>query len=404
MFKHCSPKLPLIKLWALIGGGNNMKNVRIIAAVMAVSMAGSVFTGCLNRNTTPWQDEARTLVADKMDDTNVGKFVIDGVKYDFPMPVKDLTDAGWNFSSESVGTTQMQPYTWHANYITLKNAQNKSIEIAVYNSTDAVSTIAEATVGEVRVSSLRGNAMLSGGIEFYATEFEDYGKLGEHGASGFELDLSEGIGTSDNVYTKTFKGSNGKNCTATFYFGDDSNGKIVLKEIKYECAFKIPYVDAATGIILAVTKNDPSKVEELDSTTDGKEFVGEARKSLADNFVTALGFELEELTDEQYAKVYEILDAIYAKTTFTVQDKGFNTLVVFNAPTNLAEVMSSAISNASDEYDGEDFSDPDFLDLVLGYFSVDDLEFMPANDVLITNDSFFDGVYTVLLSMLGFGE
>jgi hypothetical protein len=29
---------------------------------------------------------------------------------------------------------------------------------------------------------------------------------------------------------------------------------------------------------------------------------------------------------------------------------------------------------------------------------------MPANDVLITNDSFFDGVYTVLLSMLGFGE
>ena len=66
--------------------------------------------------------------------------------------------------------------------------------------------------------------------------------------------------------------------------------------------------------------------------------------------------------------------------------------------------MSSAISNASDEYDGEDYSDPDFLDLVLGYFNADDLEFMPANDVLITNDSFFDGVYTVLLSMLGFGE
>ena len=75
-----------------------MKKVRIIAAFMAVVMAVAVLAGC-NRNKTPWQEEAKTLVAEKMDDSNVGQFVLDGVKYSFPMQVKELTDNGWKFSS-----------------------------------------------------------------------------------------------------------------------------------------------------------------------------------------------------------------------------------------------------------------------------------------------------------------
>ena len=383
-----------------------MKKVRFIAAALAVVMAVSVFTGCLNRNTTPWQDEARALVAEKMDDTNVGQFVIDGVKYDFPMAVKDLTDNGWNFSSETVGTTKVTARTWHPNYITLKNAKNNSIEIAVYNNTDEQSTIAEGTVGEVRVSNLRGNAMLSGGIEFYATTFEDNGKLGEHAVDGFELVLSEGIGTNDNVYTKDFKGSNGKNCTATFYFGPDSStGNIVLKEIKYECAFKIPYVDAAMGMILAIATKDPSKVEDLDSTMNGSEFIEETRKYLAEDFVYSIGFEYDTLTDEQYARANEIMDAIYAKTNFTVQDKGYNTLVAFNAPVNMEDVLSAAVGAAADEYEGdldEAASDPDYLTLVLNNFNPDDLEYMPGRSYLITSGDFTNGVYTTLYGMLGF--
>ena len=380
-----------------------MGKIRLFAAVLAVIMTVGLFAGC-NRNTTPWQDEARTLVAEKMDDTNVGKFVIDGVKYDFPMPVKDLTDNGWKFSTDTMGTTKIPANTWHTSYITLKNSKNNSIEIAVYNTSDSESTVAEATVGEVRVSSLRGNAMLSGGIEFYATTFEENGKLGEHGADGFELELSEGVGTNDNVYTKDFKGSNGKNCTATFYFGD-SNGKIVLKEIKYDCAFKIAYVDAAMGMILAVANNDPSKVEDLDSTMNGREFIDETRKYLAEDFVYSIGFEYETLTDEQYARTNEIIDAIYAKTTFTVEDKGFNTLIVFNAPTNLEEVLSAAIGAAADEYEGnldEAASDPDYLTLVLNEFNPDDLEFMPGSSVLVTSGDFSNGVYKAMYGMLGF--
>ena len=45
-----------------------MGKIRLFAAVLAVIMTVGLFAGC-NRNTTPWQDEARTLVAEKMDDT-----------------------------------------------------------------------------------------------------------------------------------------------------------------------------------------------------------------------------------------------------------------------------------------------------------------------------------------------
>ena len=342
-----------------------MKKTGIIASVMAAVMTVSLFAGCnVNRNITPWQDEARTLVADKMDDTNVGKFVIDGVKYDFPMAVKDLTDNGWNFETDTMGTTHVSGYAWHPSYINLRNANNKTIEIAVYNESEEASTVAESTVGEVRVSNLRGNAMLSGGIDFYGTTFEANGVLGDHAADGFELVLDTVAGVG-NVYTKEFKGSNGKNCTATFYFGD-YNGSVVLKEVKYECAFKIPYADAALGMILAVANNDPSKVEDLDSSMNGQEFIDEARKHLADDFVYSLGFDFDTLTDEQYQKVYKIMESIYSRINFTVQDKGYNTLIVFSAPANIADVLNSAIGAASDEYEGdlEDApSDPEYLSL-----------------------------------------
>lgn len=379
-----------------------MKKTRMIAAVMAVVMAVVLFAGC-QRNKTPWQDEAKTLVADKMDDSNVGKFVIDGVTFDFPMPVKDLTDNGWKFETDTMATTKIQPYTWHTSYINLKSAQNKGIEIAVYNNTDSVSTVGEAMVGEVRISNLRGNAMISGGIDFYGTTFEANGKLGDHAADGFELVLDDRAGNG-NVFTKEFQGSNGKNCTATFYFSD-FNGNVVLSEVKYECSFEISYSDAAAGMILAVLNNNPSALSDLDSTIEAEDFVTEARRLLAEDLVRSLGFELDSLTDEQYAKAYKIMDAIYAQTKFSVQAKGFNTLIVFNAPTNMEDVVIAAFDSAADEYEGdldEAMSDPDYLSLVLDSFDTDAFEFMPGRDYLVTNDQFVEGVYASLYCMLGF--
>lgn len=381
-----------------------MKKVRIFAAVMAVVMTVGLFAGC-KRNTTPWQEEAKALVAEKLDDSNVGQFVIDGVKYEFPMQVKDFTDNGWKLDPESLGTTIVQPYAWYASYINLRNADNKSIEIAVYNNTDSQSTIAESTVGEVRISNLQGKTMISGGIDFYGTTFEANGNLGEHAASGFELTLDTVAGNG-NVFTKEFQGSNGKNCTATFYFGDYKEN-IVLKEVKYECSFEIPYTDAAAGMILAVTNNDPASLSALDSTIEAEDFVKEVRSFLAEDLVFALGFDCENLTEEQYALAYKILDEIYAQTKFGVEDKGFNTLITFNAPTNLDDVISAAFDAASEAYEGdsdEAMSDPEYLSLVLENFDTSALEFMPGRDYLVTNNNFIEGVYAALYYMIGFEE
>lgn len=384
--------------------GYEMKKTRILTAVMAIVMVVAVFTGCKKEPAAPWQEQAKTLVAAQMDDTNVGKFVIDGVSFDFPMPVSDLLNHGWTFEYDTTGSTVVQPYTWHTSYINLKSADNKSIEIAVYNNTNSAVEISAATVGEVRVSNLTGKSMISGRIDFYGTTFDANGKLGDHAAAGFEL-VPDDLGR-DNVFTKEFVGSNGKNCTATFFFSE-YNGNIVLGEVKYECSFKISYVDAASGMIIAVTKNDPSAVTDLDGTINGDGFVKEMRQLVAESFVYALGFDFETLTDEQYEQVYAIMDAVYAHTQFSVQDKGYNTLIAFNAPTNIEEVMESAFEAASEEYEGdldECMSDPEYLSLVLANFNTDAFEFMPGRDVLVTNDDFANGIITALFYMLGFAE
>jgi len=381
-----------------------MKKVRLIAAVMAAVLAVGVFAGC-NANKTPWQDEAKTLVAEKIDDTNVGQFVIDGYKFDFPMTVKDLTDNGWKFESQSVGSERVGSYCWYSKYITLKSANNKSIEIAVYNNTDADSTVAESSIGEISISNLRGNAMISGGIDFYGTTFEANGKLGDHAADGFELDVDTEA-HRDNVFTKEFIGSNGKNCTATFYFTTFKDN-IVLSEVKYECSFEISYVEATQAVILAVTTNDPAPIDALDRELGGQELVDDMRANIASDFVYVAGFDIETLTEEQYQKVYKILDTIYAKAQFSVMDQGYNTLVTFSAPKNLVEVAKVAFEAADEAYEGdldESMTDPEYLDLFLDAFDAEALEFMPGNSYLITSGGFADGVYEVLFYMLGFEQ
>ena len=381
-----------------------MKKVRLIAAVMAAVLAVGVFAGC-NANKTPWQDEAKTLVAEKMDDTNVGQFVIDGYKFDFPMSVKDLTDNGWKFESESVGSNRVGSYSWYSKYITLKSANNKSIEIGVYNNTDADSTIAESSVGEVRISNLRGNAMISGGIDFYGTTFEANGVLGDHAADGFEL-AADTEANRDNVFTKEFVGSNGKNCTATFFFTEYKDN-IVLSEVKYECSFEISYVEATQAVLLAVTGNDPAPIDDLDMELGGREFVDDIRANIASEFVYIAGFDIETLTDEQYQKVYKIMDTIYSKTQFSVVDQGYNTLVTFSAPKNLVDVAKVAFEAADEAYEGdsdESMADPEYLDLFLDAFDAEALELMPGSSYLITSGGFADGVYEVLLYMLGFEQ
>ena len=160
-------------------------------------------------------------------------------------------------------------------------------------------------------------------------------------------------------------------------------------------------------MILAVTNNDPAALSALDSTIEADEFVKEVRSYLAEDLVFALGFDCENLTDEQYEKAYKILDGIYAQTQFSVQDKGYNTLITFNAPTNLDDVINAAFEAASEEYEGdsdEAMSDPEYLSLVLDNFDTSALEFMPGRDYLVTNSSFIEGVYAALYYMIGFEE
>ena len=180
-----------------------------------------------------------------------------------------------------------------------------------------------------------------------------------------------------------------------------------MSEVKYECSFEISYVEATQAVLLAVTGNDPAPIDDLDMELGGREFVDDIRANIASEFVYIAGFDIETLTDEQYQKVYKIMDTIYSKTQFSVVDQGYNTLVTFSAPKNLVDVAKVAFEAADEAYEGdpdESMTDPEYLDLFLDAFDAEALELMPGSSYLITSGGFADGVYEVLLYMLGFEQ
>ena len=84
--------------------------------------------------------------------------------YTFPTPLADFLDDGWKLSEEDEGLFldgADRPYaSYEREWISLTNAQEQTIDVLVFNSTEDTITVAESTVGGVYV--IYGNYDFSG--------------------------------------------------------------------------------------------------------------------------------------------------------------------------------------------------------------------------------------------------
>ena len=84
--------------------------------------------------------------------------------YTFPTPLVDFLDDGWKLSEEDEGLFldgADRPYaSYEREWISLTNAQEQTIDVLVFNSTEDTITVAESTVGGVYV--IYGNYDFSG--------------------------------------------------------------------------------------------------------------------------------------------------------------------------------------------------------------------------------------------------
>ena len=384
-----------------------MKGIKRFAAVMAVSVACGIFAGGNKKETdSNWQEEAKTSVADKMDETNIGNFYLEGKMYDFPCTVKELLDNGWKFEDESKASEQIGAYGWYPNIITLENDKNKEITIGVYNESGETMSLSDCKTGELTLNKYLNAAMFSGEMEFRETVLSAKDDIYNYTAEGFEFDQVDDITATNYAFTKNFTSKDGFSCTSKINLEGADNG-LVISQVQYRCDFTVSYVEAIIALSNATMNNDASLAKDVDPRLNADETVDTIRNLVAGDFIYSSGFSIPEPTEAELNKVYSIMDYIYGKTSCDYSAKPTETIATYTAPNNLPDVINNAVADAAANYEGDTetaFSDPAFFDLFLDAFisRESELTIVGGPSLIISNDDYVNGVYDLLYGMLGF--
>jgi len=131
-----------------------MKKLRkMLCFVMILAMG---FVGCsgldFEVDDEKFIEESAAKISDEI---TSGQFVIDGVIYQFPMPLKDWLDNGWHVSStyDNAADFRLDPY-YTSNQFELFDEENKDyVQLTVYNDSDKAAPIEECMVYSLRMST-----------------------------------------------------------------------------------------------------------------------------------------------------------------------------------------------------------------------------------------------------------
>ncbi|MBP5492291.1 MAG: hypothetical protein J6Y08_05550 [Clostridiales bacterium] len=392
-----------------------MRKLKTLAALTLVASLSLSLFGCgliKKADKTPWQDEAKTKMADKLDEDNVGHIYLNGQEYDFPMKVSDLLDNGWEYEKDIFKDDKVPSYDWYKYQVDLK-LKKATLTLEVYNDSDEEVLVKDCLVGSLTINSFSGPCMFSGEMFIdgtSGTEIPSGDGIYAFTAEGFEFDDTN---TAGNVIrlSKDFHCADGKKCTAVFVLQDSK-----LHGVTYECSFTISAADYAAAAINSVIHNDPSYIYAFNAGSDAESYIATFRQYLAEDLVYYIGFDLPTLTEEQYAKLYQYLDIVFANASFTLDGQtagAKETLIIsYHAPDDFDTQVELALTAAAEKYDGEldanAAADPAFLDLFLDEFLAIAPDFtynMPHNTTVEyteEKDATFDSdLYLVVLKIIG---
>lgn len=142
-----------------------MKKLRMmLCLVMVLTLS---FAGCsgLNLDTmenTKWIDESAAKISEEI---TSGQFVIDGVIYQFPMPLKDWLNNGWQVSNsyENAEEFRLKPYHVSTDF-ELFNEDEAYVRVTVYNDSDKEAPIEDGIVHSLYMSTTEVDVVFPQGM------------------------------------------------------------------------------------------------------------------------------------------------------------------------------------------------------------------------------------------------
>ena len=184
-----------------------MKKVRMMLCLVLVLAMG--FAGCsgadLNLDDEKFIEESAAKISEEL---TSGQFVIDGVIYQFPMPLKDWLDNGWHVSAtyDNADEFRLDPY-YISTEFELFNEDDDFVRMTVYNDSDEAAPVDECIVYSLYMSTTEVDVVLPKGMT----------------KRNKPAEVLEAYGEPD------VKNDDSNHLEATYYFADDEMGQCYVE-------------------------------------------------------------------------------------------------------------------------------------------------------------------------------
>ncbi len=187
-----------------------MKKLRKMLCFVMVLVLAMGFAGCSGMDfevdDEKFIEESAARISE---DITSGQFVIDGVIYQFPMPLSDWLDNGWHVSNSYDNTDEfrLDPY-YTSTQFELFDEENKDyVQMTVYNDSDEAASIEDCIVYSLRMSTSEVDVVFPQGMTKRNNPEDILAAYGEPDA----------------------KGDSQNDLEAIYYFADDKQGQCYVE-------------------------------------------------------------------------------------------------------------------------------------------------------------------------------
>ncbi len=365
-----------------------MKKVRMmlcLVLVLALSFAGCSGLNLDSMEDTKWIEESAAKISDEI---TSGQFVIDGVIYQFPMPLADWLNNGWHISKayDNVKEFRLDPYYTSTDF-ELVDEDNNFVRVTVFNDSDKPAPVEDCTVYYLYMSTTEVDAVFPKGMTKRNKPAEVLEAYGEPADKGDETGYLE----------------------ATYYFSDEEMGQCYVELDVIDNDYTIhPFTSIRFGIIepedywetMIKQKGVEGAAEFYFDAAMKASFYGDFEDYVANNMDTTEG--AQELYDtemeyfaeclvyytditEEYAtedvmkRLRQVAKDVLSKTKWEVKSVDVNAfkegkMTVVLYPTDFFEVINEDLLAASEAYNTK-YADADYENMTYEEYDALEVEY-----------------------------
>lgn len=343
-----------------------MKKLRKMLCFVMVLVLAMSFVGCSGLDMDSLDDEKFIEESAAMisEEITSGQFVIDGVIYQFPMPLKDWLDNGWHVSStyDNAADFRLAPY-YTSNQFELFDEENKDyVQMTVYNDSDKAAPIEECMVYSLRMSTSEVDVVFPKGMTKRNNPEDILAAYGEPDAKGDSKNDLEAIyyfsGELGQCYVEldVIDNDNTEYPFFRVYFGmvdpeEYWDAFVAQKGVEEAAKF---YFDAAMKASFYADYDDYVSMN-MDSMDGAKELYDAEVEYFADCLLYYTDITEEYITTDVRNRVIAVSKEVLSKVKWEVKSvdvSQFNmgTMTVTLYPTDFFSVIDEDLFEATDAF------------------------------------------------------